>query len=760
MNETLLNVAKLLVASNTGDLPAVRRLVGRHRVNVDSRHPEENCTPLIFASSEGYLEIVQCLVDNGANIKLTNNDGDSALMFAAQEGHLPVIQYLNGRGANINLTNNEGSTALILAAQDGHLPVVQYLLGRGANINHANDDGHTALMNASLLGHLPVVQYLHSRGAKFNQVNNDGHTALIWAAVGGNVQIVQYLVDNGANMSHVDKDGDTALHNACEHKKFDVALFLVKSGADANLRNKLGKTPLDNFPGITARQRKQLLQAESTTVTLEDFKFNIDPAQLLMERKPLSIGSTRLDNNGPGEVGGMIGVERTITSTHSLSFEESKKTMDSITKGSDKNVNGKLSIPYFKGVEVGGQKGRSTSASHGKEVEVTSSNGFEGSTSTTVKREITVTSAPYCDMEFEAIMLECSVNVPFTCSVVTRSANTGEIKTRVQVRGRYKGVQHSEINVKSKVIKSYNSPESFGDSTSIQLPPGTQSGRISPERLSGSQSAEPLIKESVPERKNKSKKKVSRRRRETKKGPGMPGRLLSGNHPPAKPSPWSVHNTPEGRKYWYNKETQESSWTEPEDPKVPTPPASRVRAPPGGMGGFLSGINVPPDIVTRLVADGIDWESLQFLDVDDLKEYGVARFKALAILKKINAAKAAFMGLDTDGSGSVSSSEFVVWAVKNQYVSNKEGATSLFSSIRGNDDDTSEVDVCDMLLWLAVDAEDVRRKANDNGAAAEKEKKRALYVGMPAFKLKAELFKKGVSAVGMSKDQMVAKLVG
>eukprot|EP01104_Vermistella_antarctica_P017203 TRINITY_DN6062_c0_g1_i1.p1 TRINITY_DN6062_c0_g1~~TRINITY_DN6062_c0_g1_i1.p1 ORF type:complete len:314 (+),score=65.35 TRINITY_DN6062_c0_g1_i1:167-1108(+) len=54
----------------------------------------------------------------------------------------------------------------------------------------------------------------------------------------------------------------------------------------------------------------------------------------------------------------------------------------------------------------------------------------------------------------------------------------------------------------------------------------------------------------------------------------------SGKLPPAKPSPWSVHNTPEGHKYWYNKETQESSWTEPEDIKPKPKPAPQVQAPP------------------------------------------------------------------------------------------------------------------------------------------------------------------------------------
>jgi ankyrin repeat protein len=70
-----------------------------------------------------------------------------------------VLTLLQG-GADVDKTANNGYTPLCMACQQGHLPVVQALLEGGADVDKAMDDGATPLYIASQMGHLHVVQAL------------------------------------------------------------------------------------------------------------------------------------------------------------------------------------------------------------------------------------------------------------------------------------------------------------------------------------------------------------------------------------------------------------------------------------------------------------------------------------------------------------------------------------------------------------------------------------------------------------------------
>jgi ankyrin repeat protein len=62
---------------------------------------------LTEAARNGYLDVVQFLVENGADIHAGN---DRALQLAAEYGHLDVIRYLIENGADIShLLDNEGN---------------------------------------------------------------------------------------------------------------------------------------------------------------------------------------------------------------------------------------------------------------------------------------------------------------------------------------------------------------------------------------------------------------------------------------------------------------------------------------------------------------------------------------------------------------------------------------------------------------------------------------------------------------------------
>ncbi|NXS70828.1 ANR17 protein, partial [Pandion haliaetus] len=64
----------------------------------------------------------------------TESNHDTALTLACAGGHEELVQTLLERGANIEHRDKKGFTPLILAATAGHVGVVEILLDNGADI--------------------------------------------------------------------------------------------------------------------------------------------------------------------------------------------------------------------------------------------------------------------------------------------------------------------------------------------------------------------------------------------------------------------------------------------------------------------------------------------------------------------------------------------------------------------------------------------------------------------------------------------------
>ena len=104
-------------------------------------HPTVSRTPLSLAVSTGDAELVQVLLDAGADpagpgwspfSKLPRPKGGlafyaNAIHEAAQKGFADIVRLLRSRGADTAAQNHEGKTALQLAVEHGHSEVVRIL---------------------------------------------------------------------------------------------------------------------------------------------------------------------------------------------------------------------------------------------------------------------------------------------------------------------------------------------------------------------------------------------------------------------------------------------------------------------------------------------------------------------------------------------------------------------------------------------------------------------------------------------------------
>src|SRR5204863_251149 len=89
-------------------------------------------TALMFASWEDHAEIVETLLEKGADPGISDKDGWTALMRAVFKGHTNTAKVLLARAADVSAEGSDQKTALKIA-EDRRLPeMVQLLKSAGA----------------------------------------------------------------------------------------------------------------------------------------------------------------------------------------------------------------------------------------------------------------------------------------------------------------------------------------------------------------------------------------------------------------------------------------------------------------------------------------------------------------------------------------------------------------------------------------------------------------------------------------------------
>ncbi len=77
-------------------------------------------TPLMRAAKSNYLDLMRFYIENGADMEMKNNAGDSVLPIAVSEAKTDVVELLLESGANVNIRNKEGKTPLTVAEMQFH----------------------------------------------------------------------------------------------------------------------------------------------------------------------------------------------------------------------------------------------------------------------------------------------------------------------------------------------------------------------------------------------------------------------------------------------------------------------------------------------------------------------------------------------------------------------------------------------------------------------------------------------------------------
>ncbi|EJD75737.1 tankyrase-2 [Loa loa] len=134
----------VLEAAKEGDVEKIRKIVIPATVNCRDVRGRLS-TPLHLAAGYNNLEVVQFLLENGAEVNLKDKGGLIPLHNASSFGHLEIAALLIEYGAEVNHPDKWGYTPLHEAAQKGRTQICSLLLNNGADVTLKNNEGVTAL---------------------------------------------------------------------------------------------------------------------------------------------------------------------------------------------------------------------------------------------------------------------------------------------------------------------------------------------------------------------------------------------------------------------------------------------------------------------------------------------------------------------------------------------------------------------------------------------------------------------------------------
>jgi ankyrin repeat protein len=101
----------LMLASINGEIPIVKALILKNKAQID----HIGWTPLHYACAKGHLDVASFLITNGANVNSLSLGGTTPLMMAVQSGNELLVKLLLDKGADLKLRNAEGISAIDIA---------------------------------------------------------------------------------------------------------------------------------------------------------------------------------------------------------------------------------------------------------------------------------------------------------------------------------------------------------------------------------------------------------------------------------------------------------------------------------------------------------------------------------------------------------------------------------------------------------------------------------------------------------------------
>ncbi|KAI0103154.1 ankyrin repeat-containing domain protein [Nemania sp. FL0031] len=309
----------LHLAAHAGDLSIMSQLLNTDLRNIIDVISLENASPLIIASSRGFVSVARLLLSKEALPNLRGDDEKRALHFASQYGFCKTAEELLLKGSDVTAQDYEGDCPLHVAIRSRKIKLAELLVeafpsiqidvneppdeishhfhshdtemsiddeldetghrspdadvemtidnesglrGIAAPIDRINDVGRTVLSEAAEQNLPSVVRHLLEKGADSTVLDDLSYTAIHLATKIGASEVIRMLITKSPVLDLQTEDsGCTPLHFCCYRGHLEAALQLMESGVDIYLRDGWNRTPLSAACAVgDLRLVKALLQ--------------------------------------------------------------------------------------------------------------------------------------------------------------------------------------------------------------------------------------------------------------------------------------------------------------------------------------------------------------------------------------------------------------------------------------------------------------------------------------------------------------------
>ena len=175
-------------------------------------------TALHWTVQKGDVDIAKILLDSQTNdVNCSDLQGQTVLHLACSAGHLEMVNFLLERGANVDAVDDDGWTPIFYAITEDYLKIVSVLIKYDCDVNVIDKQGYSPLLCAVVLNNIDVVRELLK--LKTTDVNLTDekfrkNTALHVAAQNGYKDIVEYLIKNEVKLDALNENNETPLQVA------------------------------------------------------------------------------------------------------------------------------------------------------------------------------------------------------------------------------------------------------------------------------------------------------------------------------------------------------------------------------------------------------------------------------------------------------------------------------------------------------------------------------------------------------------------